>query len=394
MRHRNYQLLWVGTVISSSGDWMDAIAVNWLVYQMTDSAVYLGLVNLCRMGPILLFTPIAGVAADRVERRRLMLVTQSAFMSMAVVLAWLVLTHRENIWLVLLISAGRGITGSFNQPIRQSIISDLVPREDLRSGVALSSATFNLTRVIGPAIGGILISTVGVGAAFGLNAASYVGVLWTLVLMQFPPRTRKSSGESFFGELVSGFRYLRSQPALFTLVLLALVPTLFGNSYLTMLTVFAQDVLQAGGSGLGFLTAAAAIGAMLGALLVASVGRRLQGGSFLLILLVLYGTALTLFAVSPWFGVSLCILVFVGASQQAYDTMNSTLLQEHVDEEYRGRTMSMLILNRGLVPMGAVVAGFGIELFGPQVTMAAMSAVLILLALIVARVSPAIRSLR
>ena len=176
LRHRNYQLLWSGTMISQSGDWMDQIALNWLVYDLTGSALALALLNMCRLVPITLFTLVGGVAADRIERRKLLLITQTVAMVLAFALAIVVSTGIVQFWMVLIVAVGRGVMMSFNQPARQSLISDLVPRELLTNAIALNSATMNLTRVIGPIIGGLLIVTVGVAGAFYVNGLSFVAV--------------------------------------------------------------------------------------------------------------------------------------------------------------------------------------------------------------------------
>jgi MFS family permease len=393
LRHRNYRLLWTGTLISSSGDWMDQIALNWLMYTLTNSPVYLGLLNFCRLAPILVFTLIGGVVADRVERRRLMFTTQSVAMVLALVLAILVSTGVVQVWMVLLIAAGRGVMLSFNMPARQSLISELVPAEDLMNAIALNSATLNLTRVIGPAIGGGLIATVGVAGAFYLNAASFLAVLYGLAMMRFPERPPKRRKAGILTELVGGIRYLRGQPALRTVVILALLPMVFGMPYMTMLTVFARDVLKVGGGGLGLLTACSGAGAMLGALTVASLRGARRRGRLMLAGLVGFGLALLLFSASPWLWLSLPALMAVGASQQVYNATNNTLIQVYVDEEYRGRVTSTLFLNRGMVPLGTLMAGFGTAAFGPQITMGAMAAVLIAMALLAMRFAPAARDL-
>lgn len=393
LRHRNYRLLWTGTLISSSGDWMDQIALNWLMYTLTNSPVYLGLLNFCRLAPILLFTLIGGVVADRVERRRLMFTTQSVAMVLALVLAILVSTGVVQVWMVLLIAAGRGIMLSFNMPARQSLISELVPSEDLMNAIALNSATLNLTRVIGPAIGGGLIATVGVAGAFYLNAASFLAVLYGLAMMRFPERPPKRRKAGLLTELAGGIRYLRGQPALRTVVILALLPMIFGMPYMTMLTVFARDVLHVGGGGLGLLTACSGAGAMLGALTVASLRGARRRGRLMLAGLVGFGLALLLFSSSPWLWLSLPALMAVGASQQVYNATNNTLIQVYVDEEYRGRVTSTLFLNRGMVPLGTLMAGFGTAAFGPQLTMGAMAVVLIAMALLAMRFAPAARDL-
>jgi MFS transporter, DHA1 family, staphyloferrin A biosynthesis exporter len=375
-------------MISSSGDWMDQIAFNWLVYDLTGSAVYLGLVNLCRMAPILVFTLIGGVVADRVERRRLLFVTQTIAMILAFVLALLVSTGIVQIWMVMVIAAGRGITMSFNQPARQSLISELVPPRDLMNAIALSSATQNLTRVIGPAIGGVLIATVGVAGAFYLNSASFLAVLWGLVLMEFGQRLRRPH-TTMLSDLIGGFNYLRREPSLLTLVLLALIPMVFGMPYMAMLTVFAKDVLKVGSTGLGLMTSCAGIGAVAGALTIASMGSNRRQVQIMLAGLVGFGASLLAFSASSWLWLSIPSLLLVGATRQVYMTSNNSLIQTKVSPEYRGRVLSTIFLDRGLVPLGTIMAGAGTEWFGPQVGLGGLAFMLLLLALAASRWAPA-----
>jgi len=393
LRHRNYRLLWIGTIVSNSGDWMDQIALNWLVYLLSGSAVQLALLNLCRLAPIFVFTLVGGVVADRMERRRLLFVTQVVAMVLAVVLATLTILNLVQIWMVLVIAVGRGIVLSFNQPARQSLISELVPREDLRNAIALNSATLNLTRVLGPTIGGLLIATVGVAGAFYLNAASFVAVLYALALMRFPERATKVRKGSMLSELSGGFKYLAAHSTLRTLVVLALVPFVLGMPYMTMLTVFASDVLQVGGGGLGLLTACSGVGAVTGALWVASQAHRVKLGRLMLVGMLSFGASLVIFSLSGWFWLSFAALLWVGASQQIYMASNNALIQTSVEEEYRGRVLSTLFLNRGMVPLGTMVAGFGTSLFGVQATMASMGGALLVLALLVVWLSPTARDL-
>jgi MFS family permease len=385
LRHRNYRLLWFGSLVSNSGDWMDQIALNWLVFELTGSGVALGLLNLCRLLPILVFTLIGGVIADRVERRRLMFTTQSTAMVLAFALAGLVSSGLVEFWMVLLVAVGRGIVLSFNQPVRQSLISDLVPRESLMNAIALNSATMNLTKILGPAIGGVLIATVGVAGAFYVNGASFLAVLLGLALMRFPERAARKARGGMLSELAGGLRYLQRTPRLRTLVLLALVPMIFGMPYMTMLAAFAGNVLHVGGSGLGLLTACSGVGAVSGALYVAS--RRTMTGRRRLMLwgLVGFGASLLAFSASGLLWLSALALVAVGFCQQLYMALNNTLIQEDVDEEYRGRVLSTLFLNRGTVPLGTMLAGFGTDLFGVQVTIGAMAGVLVVLALVAMR---------
>jgi MFS family permease len=372
---------------------MDQIALNWLVYQLSGSAVQLALLNLCRLAPIFVFTLVGGVVADRVERRSLLFTTQFVAMVLATILATLVLTGIVQIWMVLLIAVGRGIVLSFNQPARQSLISELVPREDLKNAIALNSATLNLTRVLGPTIGGLLIATVGVAGAFYLNAASFVAVLYGLALMRFPDRVPRPTKAGLLRELAGGLGYLRRRPTLRTLVVLALLPMILGMPYQTMLTVFASDVLQVGGGGLGLLTACSGIGAVIGALWVAANAHRLRLGRLMLFGLIGFGAALVIFSLSGWFWVSVLALIGVGIGQQVYMASNNALIQTNVEEEYRGRIVSTLFLNRSMVPLGTMLAGIGTAVFGVQATVASMAAMLLLVALAVSWLAPAARDL-
>ena len=392
LRHRNYRLLWFGSLVSNSGDWMDQIALNWLVYQLSGSAVQLAFLNLARLAPIFVFTLVGGVIADRAERRRLLFTTQAVAMVLAFILATLTITGLVQIWMVFLVAIGRGIVLSFNQPARQSLISELVPREDLKNAIALNSATLNLTRVLGPTVGGLLIATVGVAGAFFLNAFSFLAVLYALSLMRFPERVaRKKSG--MLSDLAGGLTYLGQRPTLRTLVILALLPMVLGMPYMTMLTVFASDVLHVGGGGLGLLTACSGIGAVSGALWVAANAHRVRLGRLMFVGLVGFGAWLIVFAVSPWFWLSVVALMGVGACQQIYMASNNALIQTHVEEEFRGRIVSTLFLNRSMVPLGTVMAGIGTQFVGVQATSAAMATGLLLLAVTAAWFAPTARDM-
>jgi MFS transporter, DHA1 family, staphyloferrin A biosynthesis exporter len=295
--------------------------------------------------------------------------------------------------MVIVIAVGRGIVLSFNQPARQSLISELVPREDLKNAIALNSATLNLTRVLGPTIGGLLIATVGVAGAFYLNAATFLAVLYALALMRFPDRLPRKAHTGMLTDLAGGLSYLVQRPTLRTLVILALLPMVLGMPYMTMLTIFASDVLKVGGGGLGLLTACSGLGAVMGALWVAANAHRVRLGRSMFLGLISFGATLLVFAVSPWFWLSVLALIAVGAAQQIYMSSNNALIQTNVEEEFRGRIVSTLFLNRSTVPLGTVLAGVGTTFFGVQATSAVMAAGLLVLAMTVAYLAPATRSL-
>lgn len=392
--HRNYRLLWIGTLFSNSGDWMDQIALNWLVLQTTGSAAMLGLVNLCRAIPILALTLLGGVAADRFERRRLMMASQALGMALALALALLVALGQVNIWLILVIAAGRGAMVAFNQPARHSLVSELVPREILPSAIALSSLTFNLTKVIGPLLAGVIIATAGIAACFAVNALSFIVVLWSLAAMRFPPRVRAASSESVLAALALGFGYLRSNRKVLILVLVAFIPTFFGQPYLQLLAVFAVDIFHVGPDGLGTLTAAAAIGAMAGALVLAlapGAGRR---GRFMLVVMFVYGLLICGFSLISNFWLATVTLLAVGACQIMCNAANNILLQTIVPDAVRGRVLSILLLNKGLVQLGTAGVAMLAALIGVNWALLLSGAVVALSAIAVLAMAPSIRRLR
>lgn len=378
LSHRNYRLLWGGTLISSSGDWMDQIALNWFVVEMSGSAFELALVNLCRGLPILVFTLIGGAMADRLERRRLMMVTQSSAMLLAFVLAALVLTGTATIASVLMVATARGIVISFNLPARHSLIPELVPATDLANAVALNSLTNNVTKILGPALAGLIIAWLGTGACFLINGLSFLVVLWTLQSMRFPAAERKQTASTLSQSIGEGIAFVRNDRTVFLLVLIALVPTFFGQPYLTLLALFAYDVFQIGPEGLGLLTSCAALGSVGGALMLAAMPRRAVSGSAMLIFLIAFGVLLCAFALNPLLALAPVLLLGVGAMQIAYNASNNTILQMRVPNAMRGRVMSVLLLNRGLVQLGAAMSAATAGLIGPQLAVAGTGLVIVL----------------
>lgn len=395
LRYRNYRLLWVGTFISHSGDWLDQIALNWLVLEQTGSVFYLGVVNLCRGLPIMICTLLGGAIADRMERRKLMLITQGSAMVLATVLAVLVLSGNAPIWAIFLIATGRGVVVAFNLPARQSIISDLVPRSELPNALALNAMTMNLTKVVGPVLAGFTIALFGTGMCFVLNAVSFIAVLAMLMAMRFPNATpRVTPTESILASIRSGVGFVRSDQVILLLVLVAIVPTFFGQPYIQLLAVFAHQVFQTGPEGLGLLTASAALGASLGALVVARWSTVARRGSVMLGLLAGFGTMLAVFAANPVAWLAPPILVASGACHIAHNVVHNSLLQMVVPDDYRGRVLSVLFLNRGLVSLGTAFAATVAAVTSPQLAFFTMAGGLILFAAALFIFAPKLRSLR
>lgn len=395
LRHRNYRLLWVGSLFAQSGDWMDQVALNWLVWTLTYDPLSLGVLNACRALPILVFTLFGGALADQIERRRLMQSSQTFAMLLAFALAGLVWAEVVQFWMVCIIGALRGVAMSVTQPTRQALISELVPRESLMNAVALNSATMNLTRVFGGALGGLLIGIFGVAGCFFLNGLSFTIVIGALALMQIPPKPAGRGGKerNILRSVGAGLRYIRNDPVLLGLILTGLVPMVFGMPYMSLLPIFADSVLGISNEGYGFMVALTGAGALVGALTVAAVPHVQRRGRIMLGVMVFFGVMLILFSRASWLPLSLVLLLGVGCGSTSYIAVNNTLLQTYASDEMRGRVMSIFFLNRGLVPLGTMLAGFMARLFGAPLAVTIMGIVVVCLALAITVRVPALRTL-
>lgn len=381
LRHRNFRLYWVGSLVANTGDWMDQIAIGWLIWELTGSGGYLGLLAFCRAFPILLFTLFGGALADRFERRRVMQVTQTFAMFLALLLALLVFTDVVQVWQVLAIAALRGIMLSVNLPTRQAMLSDIVDRKHLPNAIALNSATLNLTRILGGSLGGILITVVGTAGVFFLNGLSFIILIVALAMMTIPPTKRATAKVSIVRSIGEGLHYLRGNEVLRTLVFLALVPMVFGMPYMSLLPIFADEVLGIGNEGYGLLVACTGVGAVAGSLVIAALSDYRHRGRLMLLVMAAFGVMLVLFSRSQAPLLSAALLLGVGAGQTGYMALNTTLLQTHSSDVMRGRVMSIFFLNRGLVPVGTLLAGFASEAIGARTTVAIMGTVVLALAL-------------
>lgn len=394
LQHRNWRLLWTGTLSSQSGEWMDMVTANWVVLLMTGSPLYLGLFNLVRALPALVLGLMAGVVIDRVETRRLLLITQSSAMVLSFVMAVLLFTGVAQIWHLFLIGTLRGAVMAFNTPARFAIISDLVPRNDVTNAVALHSTTLHLTRVIGPALAGMLIAGPGPSSPYFLAGISYIAVIYSLFIMDRVPAEDGPRRRSMWRELGEGLDYVRINPDMLTLMILYIIPVFLGYPYMTMLTVFAQDVLGIGAVGLGLLTSAAGVGSLIGSLVVASLGDYQRKGVLMLNAMLAFGGALALFSLSPWPMLSALLVAVVACMGTMYGVSNNGIIQLLAPANLRGRLLSILSLERGLAPLGTAMAGASASVVGAPPTMAAMGAAIALLALVVRKVVPSMSTLK
>src|SRR5271157_3050966 len=308
LQYRNFRLFFGGQLISLVGTWMQNVAQAWLVYRLTGSSFLLGAVGFAGQIPVFLMAPVGGIFADRKNRQHVVIATQTVSMLLAFILAGLTLTRLVQVWHVMLLAALLGVVNAFDIPARQSFIVDMVGKEDLINAIALNSSMFNGARVIGPAIAGLLVASIGEGWCFFLNAVSYVAVIVGLLLMRVTWQRGKFSG-SPLENIIEGFQYVRStQPIRLLLLLLGLV-SLVGMPYAVLMPIFADRILHRGANGLGILMGATGVGALVGALSLA-FKRGLKGlGSWVLLSSAGFGAMLILFGISKNFWLSVALLV-------------------------------------------------------------------------------------
>ncbi len=364
LRYRDYRLLWFTVLFTSGGQWMQQIALGWLAYEMTGSAFMLGAINGTRAIPFLLLGPWAGVAADRMDRKLLMMISQFWVMALAIIMTVLVVFNWIEVWHLFAFTFLSGVGWVFTMPVRQTLIPSFVPREELANAVALQSAGFNAMRIVGPSVAGLLLASVGSAGAFGVQAALYIFILTLTVMINVPNLPPQPNKLSPVQSLLEGFKYIHANSVVLWLIVLALIPMMFAFPLQSLMPVFARDVLLAGPKGYGLLVSLMGFGALVGTLMVASISGYQHKGRLLLISATLLGVAMILFSRSTWLPLSLVLLALVGGCQMTYMAMNNTLLHLNITDEVRGRVMSIYMLDQGLTPLGTLFAGTTASLFG------------------------------
>ncbi|GAB3828128.1 MFS transporter [Pontibacter rugosus] len=369
---RNYKLFFVGQGISLIGTWMQQIALSWLVYRLTDSVFLLGAVTFSSQIPSFLLGPFAGVLADKFDRHKVLIITQALSMLQATTLAILVLTGSIEIWHVLALSAVLGTINGFDVATRQAFVVELVERrEDMSNAIALNSSMFNMARLIGPTIAGLLIAAVGEGMCILINAISYLAVLASLLLMRLKPFERKQQQRKVWQSLKDGFQYAFGFPPIRALILVVALLSLFGMPFTVLLPVFARDILHGGANTLGYLMGASGLGALAGALFLAQ-RKSVEGlGKVITFTMLLFGIALIAFSFSTMLLLSLVLMLFSGFGMIVTMASCNTLLQTIVDDDKRGRVMSLYATAfMGMAPIGSMLAGSVAEYVGVGYTLA------------------------
>ncbi len=371
LRHRNYRLFFGGQLISSVGTWMQSIAMPWLVLQTTHSALLVGVTLATQFLPMLLAGPFGGVVADRYPKRTVLQLTQAAFMLPALGLFALTATHMTQYWMVLLAALAWGVIQVVDVPTRQAFAIEMVGREDLMNAIALNSSVWNAAAVVGPSLAGVLIAFTGVPVCFLVNAGSYVPVIAALTLMHDLPRlVPDGERRRVSTRILAGARYLRYDPLVGTMLVVVAVFSLFAMNRLTLIPLFAQDVLGLGAAGFGFLMAALGLGALTGAVSLALFVRRIRGQVQFLIGIG-WAVSLLLFSISTWFPLSAALLFLAGLAQMWFLAAANTRIQTATPDSLRGRVMAFYAQAvMGVGPIGALQAGALASLFGAPWAMA------------------------
>ncbi|HEY3107897.1 MAG TPA: MFS transporter [Chloroflexota bacterium] len=388
LAHRDFTLLWAGLLVSNAGTWMQTVAQGWVIYNLTDDRLALGAMGLAFGLPMVLFPLFGGVVADRIDRLTLLKATQTAALLLAVLLAaltWLGVVQFWHFWAIAFASA---TVLAFDNPARQALIPDLVPREDLMSAISLNSVSFTGAQLVGPALAGLILAAFGrdllaAGAlVFLVNALSYLAVLVPLFFIRprhAPPRAPGAEPDSRGNALVDGLRYVRSQPVLLLLIGTVAVTSVFGRSFTLLLPIFARDVLDVGGEGLGWLNAAAGLGTIAAGLALAGLGQGLSRRALIVGGIVALTASIYGFALSARYLPSLALLALSGAAGTAMAASVATQIQSTVPGRLRGRVMSLNTLGLiGLGPLGAFVSASMARVLPIQVAIAATASVMLL----------------
>ncbi len=395
LRHPNYRLFFIGQAISLVGTWLTRVAMSWLVYRLTSSPILLGVVGFAGQLPTFLLAPFAGVLVDRWNRHRVLVATQVCALVQSAMLAAFALTNTITVWHVLLLSIFQGLINAFDTPARQAFVVEMVTaREDLPNAIALNSSMVHLARLIGPSIAGGLIAVVGEGWCFTIDAISYLAVIASLLMMKLVPRPRPATQAGMLASLGEGFRYVRSHAPIRSILLSMACVSLVGVPYMVLMPVFAARVFSGGPHTLGLLMGASGLGALAGALWLASRRSVLGLGRVICVAGGTFGAAMVGFGLSQWLWLSMLLMVLTGAGMMVQMSASNTLVQTLVDEDKRGRVMSFFTMAFfGMLPFGSLAAGLLGDRIGAQSTVVCCGVATLVAMTFFARKLPELRRL-
>lgn len=391
--YRNFRLYWSGQIISQVGTWLQIVAQGWVVYNLTDSPLMLGLVNFAALLPVVPISLLAGVLSDRFSRKKLIMISEAVMMLQALIMALLIWLDLIQVWHVIVLSLVLGAAAAIEQPARLAFVVDVVGKEDLSNAVALNSSATNAARIIGPAIAGVVIAAVGEAMCFFINGISYLAVILALVAVRIPRAPKKEGALKVAGNLKDGLLYLNGSRILQSLFLIVSLASFLTIPYIALMPVFARDVLKVGSEGLGYLLTSVGIGAIAGALLVArqQPGKR---GEWLVVANMLGPVFLVVFAFSTNFYLSLALVAIVGAGNSIRLTLGNSLTQLNTADDYHGRMMSIFnLLFNGMSRVGALVIGGFAEIISVSWALGISAATSAIIGLIMLVKMPEVRRL-
>jgi MFS family permease len=381
LAHRNYRLLWVGLIISNVGTWMQLAAQSWLIHELTGRATDLGVLGLARAVPLIVLSLVGGTLADRLEKRRLLYLTQSLAAAFALLQGLLAHAGWIQVWHIWALGFLSATVLAFDQPTRQAMLPQLVPREDFMSAITLFALTFNGASVLGPALAGLLVPAAGYASTFYLNGVSFAAVLVALALIRLPVPAPRPPQPPILRQVADGLRYIWRSDTVRALTLLAAAFGLFGAPYNAMLPVY-KTILGIDERALGVLSSAPGLGTILGGLVLARFAHVAWKGKLVLGAVGCFVLTLIAFANSPWYLASVALLVGVGACTNAFASTTQTLLQHATDDRMRGRVVSMYTVTViGFQPLGALDLGWAIDRLGAPLAISLASLLVGLIAL-------------
>jgi MFS transporter, DHA1 family, staphyloferrin A biosynthesis exporter len=355
LRSRSFGIFAAGYLISQAGEWMTLVALNWAVLEFTGSALYLGLINACRMVPAFLLSVPAGVLADRRDRRKLLILLQVGTMLSTFCVGYL-LAADSPFWPLAVVVTLRSVLMAMVIPVRNALIPNLVPESQVASAVAVDSGVRNISRIVGPAIAGTLLAVMEVADVFWISACSIVAVLLSLFVVH-PESDRSAASNNMKADIQEAVVYVKNSPVVQSLLILAVVPMVFAFPYTAMMPLFAEDLLQLGPEGLGVLLSVAAAGALVGSAWL-SLGSETEGaGKWLVCSIIGFGLFLLLFMTAETLITAAVLMFLVGLASATYRTISRVTLQTRVPERLRGRILSIALMDRGLMPLGAILIG-------------------------------------
>ena len=384
LKHRNYRLWFTGQLVSLLGTWMQNTALGFFVFQLTHSAVYLGYVGFAIGVPSWIFSAYAGIVADRFPRRSILIICQVSMMVLAFLLAGMTFAKVIQPYQIVIFAFLLGIANSFDAPARQSFVLEMVSREDMINAIALNSTMFNTGTAIGPAIAGITYAVLGPAWCFGINGLSFIGVIAALMMMKLKPFIKPRKNQSVIDDLKDGFRYLAGQKLIMLIMLQVAVLCIFGISFGTIFPAWAVKILHGDAAVNGFLQSARGVGALIGALFLASFSRYKYKMKMMSYGTIIFPALLIVLSFINWIPLSLFVLVLIGASSLLVLNLANGMLQTLVSDEYRGRIMGLYTLTFfGMMPLGALIVGTLAHVFGETAALQINGTILLLISLIV-----------